>query len=404
MFVKDGCFRKDDTHMRYVGGTMLKVMTIFGTRPEAIKMAPVVKALEAADDMESIVTVTAQHREMLDQVLHLFSITPDYDLNIMSQGQTLYDVTCKALLGLQGVLKEAKPDVVLVHGDTTTTFVGALAAFYEGIPVGHVEAGLRTGNIYSPFPEEMNRKLTGAIGTYHFTPTSTSKSNLLKENINPAHLYVTGNTVIDALQTTVQTDYTFKEELLNQIDYINNKVILVTTHRRENLGDPMRNVYEAVRDIINEQADVEVIFPMHRNPKVRSIVQEVLGDMPRVHLIEPLEYEPFANLMARTYLIMTDSGGIQEEAPSLGKPVLVLRDTTERPEAVEAGTVKLVGTDKESVYRTATELLVNETAYLAMSNAVNPYGDGLASDRIVQALRHEFFEGQAKPTTFGKSY
>ena len=404
MFVKDGCFRKDDTHMRYVGGTMLKVMTIFGTRPEAIKMAPVVKALEAADDMESIVTVTAQHREMLDQVLHLFSITPDYDLNIMSQGQTLYDVTCKALLGLQGVLKEAKPDVVLVHGDTTTTFVGALAAFYEGIPVGHVEAGLRTGNIYSPFPEEMNRKLTGAIGTYHFAPTSTSESNLLKENINPAHLYVTGNTVIDALQTTVQTDYTFKEELLNQIDYINNKVILVTTHRRENLGDPMRNVYEAIRDIINEQADVEVIFPMHRNPKVRSIVQEVLGDMPRVHLIEPLEYEPFANLMARTYLIMTDSGGIQEEAPSLGKPVLVLRDTTERPEAVEAGTVKLVGTDKESVYRTATELLVNETAYLVMSNAVNPYGDGLASDRIVQALRHEFFEGQDKPTTFGKSY
>ena len=404
MFVKDGCFRKDDTHMRHVGGTMLKVMTIFGTRPEAIKMAPVVKALEAAEDMESIVTVTAQHREMLDQVLHLFSITSDYDLNIMSQGQTLYDVTCKALLGLQGVLKEAKPDVVLVHGDTTTTFVGALAAFYEGIPVGHVEAGLRTGNIYSPFPEEMNRKLTGAIGTYHFAPTSTSESNLLKENINPAHLYVTGNTVIDALQTTVQTDYTFKEELLNQIDYINNKVILVTTHRRENLGDPMRNVYEAIRDIINEQADVEVIFPMHRNPKVRNIVQDVLGHMDRVHLIEPLEYEPFANLMARTYLIMTDSGGIQEEAPSLGKPVLVLRDTTERPEAVEAGTVKLVGTDKESVYRTATELLMNETAYLAMSNAVNPYGDGLASDRIVQALRHEFFEGQAKPTTFGKSY
>lgn len=404
MFVKDGCFRKDDTHMRHVGGTMLKVMTIFGTRPEAIKMAPVVKALEAAEDMESIVTVTAQHREMLDQVLHLFSITSDYDLNIMSQGQTLYDVTCKALLGLQGVLKEAKPDVVLVHGDTTTTFVGALAAFYEGIPVGHVEAGLRTGNIYSPFPEEMNRKLTGAIGTYHFAPTSTSESNLLKENINPAHLYVTGNTVIDALQTTVQTDYTFKEELLNQIDYINNKVILVTTHRRENLGDPMRNVYEAIRDIINEQEDVEVIFPMHRNPKVRNIVQDVLGHMDRVHLIEPLEYEPFANLMARTYLIMTDSGGIQEEAPSLGKPVLVLRDTTERPEAVEAGTVKLVGTDKESVYRTATELLMNETAYLAMSNAVNPYGDGLASDRIVQALRHEFFEGQDKPTTFGKSY
>lgn len=381
---------------------MLKVMTIFGTRPEAIKMAPVVKALEAAPDMESIVTVTAQHREMLDQVLHLFSITPDYDLNIMSQGQTLYDVTCRALMGLQEVLKEAKPDVVLVHGDTTTTFVGALAAFYEGIPVGHVEAGLRTGNIYSPFPEEMNRKLTGAIGTYHFAPTITSEANLLKENINPDHLYVTGNTVIDALRTTVKEEYTFKEELLNKIDYVNQKVILVTTHRRENLGDPMRNVYEAIRDIIGEHEEVEVIFPMHRNPKVRSIVQEVLGDMPRVHLIEPLEYEPFANLMDRTYLIMTDSGGIQEEAPSLGKPVLVLRDTTERPEAVQAGTVKLVGTDKATVYSTAKELITNAEMYTAMSNAVNPYGDGLASERIVQALRHEFFENQEKPSSFGK--
>ena len=386
--------------MVYVGGIMVKVMTIFGTRPEAIKMAPVVKALEAAPDMESIVTVTAQHREMLDQVLHLFSITPDYDLNIMSQGQTLYDVTCRALMGLQEVLKEAKPDVVLVHGDTTTTFVGALAAFYEGIPVGHVEAGLRTGNIYSPFPEEMNRKLTGAIGTYHFAPTTTSEGNLLKENINPDHLYVTGNTVIDALQTTVKEDYTFKEELLNNIDYENQKVILVTTHRRENLGDPMRNVYEAIRDVIGEHDDVEVIFPMHRNPKVRSIVQDVLGDMDRVHLIEPLEYEPFANLMARTYLIMTDSGGIQEEAPSLGKPVLVLRDTTERPEAVQAGTVKLVGTDKESVYKAAKELITNEDIYKEMSNAVNPYGDGLASDRIVQALRHEFDNTQEKPSSF----
>lgn len=381
---------------------MLKVMTIFGTRPEAIKMAPVVKALEAAPDMESIVTVTAQHREMLDQVLHLFSITPDYDLNIMSQGQTLYDVTCRALMGLQEVLKEARPDVVLVHGDTTTTFVGALAAFYEGIPVGHVEAGLRTGNIYSPFPEEMNRKLTGAIGTYHFAPTTTSESNLLKENINPDHLYVTGNTVIDALQTTVKKDYTFTEELLNKIDYVNQKVILVTTHRRENLGDPMRNVYEAIRDIIGEHEEVEVIFPMHRNPKVRSIVQEVLGHMPRVHLIEPLEYEPFANLMDRTYLIMTDSGGIQEEAPSLGKPVLVLRDTTERPEAVQAGTVKLVGTDKATVYATAKELITNAEMYTAMSNAVNPYGDGLASGRIIQALRHEFFEHQEKPSSFGE--
>ena len=266
--------------------------------------------------------------------------------------------------------------------------------------MGHVEAGLRTGNIYSPFPEEMNRKLTGAIGTYHFAPTTTSEGNLLKENINPDHLYVTGNTVIDALQTTVKEDYTFKEELLNNIDYEHQKVILVTTHRRENLGDPMRNVYEAIRDIIGEHEDVEVIFPMHRNPKVRSIVQDVLGHMDRVHLIEPLEYEPFANLMARTYLIMTDSGGIQEEAPSLGKPVLVLRDTTERPEAVQAGTVKLVGTDKMSVYKAAKELITNEDIYKEMSNAVNPYGDGLASERIVQALRHEFDNTQEKPSSF----
>lgn len=379
----------------------LKVMTVFGTRPEAIKMAPLVKALEAAPDMEPIVTVTAQHREMLDQVLHLFNISPDYDLNIMSAGQTLYDVTDKALIGLKGVIEEAKPDVVLVHGDTTTTFAGALAAFYQQIPVGHVEAGLRTGNMYSPFPEEMNRKLTGSIATYHFAPTKTSETNLHRENVSAEHLYVTGNTVIDALSTTVKKEYHFEEELLNEIDYDNKRVILVTTHRRENLGDPMRQVYCAIRRLIGEFKDIEVIFPVHKNPKVREIVKEELGTVDRVHLIDPLDYEPFANLMARSHLVLTDSGGIQEEAPALGKPVLVLRDTTERPEAVTAGTVKLVGTDEATLYVTAAHLLRNKKAYDAMANAVNPYGDGKASERIVQALRYEFFHVGEKPKHFG---
>lgn len=380
---------------------MLKVMTIFGTRPEAIKMAPVVKALEASPHMESIVCVTAQHREMLDQVLNLFGIEPDYDLNIMSQGQTLFDVTTRALLGLKEVLEKAKPDVVLVHGDTTTTFAGALAAFYEGIPVGHVEAGLRTGNMYSPFPEEMNRSVTGVLAKYHFAPTSSSEANLLRENIDGTHIYVTGNTVIDALQTTVKEEYLFQEELLNTLDYVNRKIVLVTTHRRENLGEPMRNVYKAIRRIVENHDDVEVVFPVHRNPKVRAIVEEELGQVERVHLIDPLEYEPFANLMARSYLILTDSGGIQEEAPSLGKPVLVLRDTTERPEAVEAGTVKLIGTDLETVYETAHTLLSDRASYDQMSNAVNPYGDGQASNRIIQALRYEFTGEGERPKGFG---
>lgn len=380
---------------------MLKVMTIFGTRPEAIKMAPVVKALEAAPDMEAIVTVTAQHREMLDQVLNLFGITPQYDLNIMCQGQTLYDVTSKALLGLRDVLADAKPDVVLVHGDTTTTFAGALAAFYQEIPVGHVEAGLRTGNIYSPFPEEMNRKLTGSLASYHFAPTSSAEKNLMKENISSAHLYVTGNTVIDALQTTVKKDYHFDEELLNNLDYEGRRVVLVTTHRRENLGEPMRHVYKAIRRLVDAFDDIEVVFPVHRNPKVRQIVGEELGDVSRVHLIDPLEYEPFANLMARSYLLLTDSGGIQEEAPALGKPVLVLRNTTERPEAVTAGTVKLVGTDEDTVYTTAHRLLSDADAYEAMANSVNPYGDGIASQRIIEALRFEFLESGKKPSRFG---
>lgn len=379
---------------------MLKVMTIFGTRPEAIKMAPVVKALEAAPDMESIVTVTAQHRDMLDQVLHVFKITPDYDLNIMSQGQTLYDVTTRALMGLKDVLEQAQPDVVLVHGDTTTTFAGALAAFYQEIPVGHVEAGLRTGNIYSPFPEEMNRKLTGSLATYHFAPTAGSEQNLLKENVDKEHIYVTGNTVIDALQMTVQDGYHFEDDDLNTLDYEEKRIVLVTTHRRENLGEPMRHVYRAIRQLVDDFDDIQVVFPVHKNPKVRQVVQEELGHVDRVSLINPLDYEPFANLMARSYLVLTDSGGIQEEAPSLGKPVLVLRNTTERPEAVVAGTVHLVGTDRERVYKEAYTLLADEKAYKQMSNAVNPYGDGKATQRILQALRHEFLGTAARPDYF----
>ena len=334
--------------------------------------------------------------------MDLFDIKPDYDLNIMSQGQTLYDVTTKSLMGLKSVLEEAKPDVVLVHGDTTTTFAGALAAFYQEIPVGHVEAGLRTGNIYSPFPEEANRKLTGAIATYHFAPTASSEANLKKENVKEDHLYVTGNTVIDALDTTVKEDYTFADSALNDLDYDHKRIVLVTTHRRENLGEPMRHVYQAIRQLIADFDDIQVVFPMHKNPKVRAVVQEELGHVDRVTLIDPLDYEPFANLMARSYLILTDSGGIQEEAPALGKAVLVLRDTTERPEAVAAGTVKLVGTDKEVVYEKASELLSNPAAYATMSNAVNPYGDGQACRRIVEALRHEFLGDASKPDRFGK--
>lgn len=382
---------------------MLKVMTIFGTRPEAIKMAPLVKALEAAPDMESIVTVTAQHRDMLDQVLHVFKITPDYDLNIMSQGQTLYDVTTRALMGLKDVLEQAQPDVVLVHGDTTTTFAGALAAFYQEIPVGHVEAGLRTGNIYSPFPEEMNRKLTGSLATYHFAPTAGSEQNLLKENVDKEHIYVTGNTVIDALQMTVQDGYQFEDDDLNTLDYEGKRIVLVTTHRRENLGEPMRHVYRAIRQLVDDFDDIQVVFPVHKNPKVRQVVQEELGHVDRVSLINPLDYEPFANLMARSYLVLTDSGGIQEEAPSLGKPVLVLRNTTERPEAVVAGTVQLVGTDKDRVYEEAHTLLADEKAYKQMSNAVNPYGDGKATQRILEALRHEFLGTAARPDYFGNN-
>ena len=365
----------------------LRLMTVFGTRPEAIKMCPLVLEMgKYPDYIEPIVAVTAQHREMLDQVLELFNIKPDYDLNIMASGQTLYDITTKALNGLKEVIEEAKPDMVLVHGDTTTTFAGALAAFYAQVPVGHVEAGLRTGNKYSPYPEEMNRKLTGSIADMHFAPTSTSKANLLKENVNPETILVTGNTVIDALETTVKADYEFADAEFNKIFARGNRLILMTTHRRENLGEPMRNVYKALRKVLETHVDVEAIFPVHKNPKVREIVHEELGGLDRVHLIEPMDYEPFANLMGKVDIVLTDSGGIQEEAPALGKPVLVLRDTTERPEAVDAGTVKLIGTEYEDVLRETNLLLDDAEHYKKMAEATNPYGDGKACERIIRAI------------------
>lgn len=365
----------------------LKLMTVFGTRPEAIKMCPLVLEMRKYPEyIQPIVAVTAQHREMLDQVLDLFGIVPDYDLNIMTSGQTLYDVTTRALMGLKPVMEEAKPDMVLVHGDTTTTFAGALAAFYAQIPVGHVEAGLRTGNKYSPYPEEMNRKLTGAMADMHFAPTATSKGNLLKENVNPASILITGNTVIDALQTTVHGDYHFADEDFNRVFATGHKLILMTTHRRENLGEPMRHVYRALKSVLETHENVEAIFPVHKNPKVREIVNQELGHLSRVHLIEPMDYEPFANLMAKVDIVLTDSGGIQEEAPALGKPVLVLRDTTERPEAVEAGTVKLVGTAYEDVLQETNRLLDDANHYRSMAEAANPYGDGKACERIIKAI------------------
>ncbi|MBQ7884413.1 MAG: UDP-N-acetylglucosamine 2-epimerase (non-hydrolyzing) [Phascolarctobacterium sp.] len=362
-------------------------MTVFGTRPEAIKMCPLVLEMRKYPDyIEPIVAVTAQHREMLDQVLELFDIKPDYDLNIMASGQTLYDITTRALTGLKEVIEEAKPDMVLVHGDTTTTFAGALAAFYAQVPVGHVEAGLRTGNKYSPYPEEMNRKLTGSIADMHFAPTATSRENLLKENVSRDSIVVTGNTVIDALQTTVKANYEFADGDFNKIFARGNRLILVTTHRRENLGEPMRNVYKALRKVLETHADVEAIFPVHKNPKVREIVQEELGGLDRVHLIEPMDYEPFANLMGKVDIVLTDSGGIQEEAPALGKPVLVLRDTTERPEAVDAGTVKLIGTAYDVVLRETNLLLDDPQHYQKMAEAANPYGDGKACERIIKVI------------------
>ena len=384
----------------------IKVMSVFGTRPEAIKMAPLVKQLEKTPEIESIVCVTAQHREMLDQVLEIFDLHPQYDLNIMQSRQTLAGITTRALTGLEEVMGQEKPDIVLVHGDTSTTFAGALAAYYNQVKVGHVEAGLRTYDKYQPFPEEMNRKLTAAITDHHFAPTANAKANLLKENIKEDDIYVTGNTVIDALQATVKDSFDFHNPKLEEAIRSDHKLILMTTHRRENLGAPMRHVYQALKEVLKDNPDAEAIFPMHKNPKVREVAEAVLGKMERVHLLEPMDYEPFANLMARVDIVLTDSGGIQEEAPALGKPVLVLRNTTERPEAVTAGTVKLIGTGKEDVYAATSRLLNDEKYYRSMAEAVNPYGDGQAAKRIVTYLLHthgypvelmpEFHGGQDK--------
>lgn len=370
---------------------MIKVMSIFGTRPEAIKMAPLVKELERREETESIVCVTAQHRQMLDQVLDTFAITPDYDLNIMKQGQTLSDITTAALLGLEGVIKEARPDLILVHGDTTTTFAGALAAFYQQVAIGHVEAGLRTDNKYSPYPEEMNRQMVDRLTDMFFAPTALSRENLLRENVPAEKIYVTGNTAIDAMATTVRGDYTHPE-----LDWIgeNERLILLTAHRRENLGDPMRSIFRGVRRIVDEFPDVKVLYPIHLNPAVRQVAREVFEGCERIRLIEPLEVFDFHNFQNRSFIILTDSGGIQEEAPSLGKPVLVLRDTTERPEGIEAGTLKLVGTDEETIYRETRRLLTDEAEYRRMSRASNPYGDGHASQRIADAIIEKFRGGK----------
>lgn len=362
-----------------------KVMVVFGTRPEAIKMAPVVKELKKVNDIETIVVVTAQHREMLDQVLNLFNIEPDYDLNIMKDGQDLYSITSEVLNGLKEIMDKEKPHLVLVHGDTTTTFAGALAAFYQKIPVGHVEAGLRTRNKYSPYPEEMNRTLTGRLTELHFAPTDLSRENLLAESTAAFKIWVTGNTVIDALIETVRNNYQFGPELANI--NMNNRILLVTTHRRENWGNKMRDIYQALIDLVEEFSDVEVVFPVHMNPTVKDVAVEMLQGRDRVHLLKPLDYEPFANLMNISYLVLTDSGGLQEEAPSLGKPVLVLRDTTERPEAIQAGTVKLVGTIHKRVYDEAKLLLTNQQEYDKMAKAINPYGDGKAARRIVKVVK-----------------
>ncbi len=375
----------------------IKVMTIFGTRPEAIKMAPLVLELKKRpEEFEAIVTVTAQHREMLDQVLSIFDVQPDYDLNIMKDRQTLMDVTTRGLEGLDDVMKKVKPDIVLVHGDTTTTFIAGLAAFYNQIQVGHVEAGLRTWNKYSPYPEEMNRQLTGVLADLHFAPTDKSAANLQAENKKEERIFVTGNTAIDALKTTVKE--TYEHEVLTKLG--DDRLILLTAHRRENLGEPMKNMFRAVKRIVDEHQDVQVVYPVHLNPVVRETANDILGNDPRIHLIEPLDVIDFHNFAERAHIILTDSGGVQEEAPSLGVPVLVLRDTTERPEGIEAGTLKLAGTEEETIYTLAKELLIDEDVYKQMSQASNPYGDGLASKRICDAISYYFNRRENRPEAF----
>ncbi len=364
----------------------MKIMTVFGTRPEGIKMAPIIKEIEKRPEIESIICITAQHREMLDQVLSLFKIQPDYDLNIFKPGQSLAEITTRAIKGLEEVIIKERPDVLLVQGDTTTVFAGALAAFYQKVKIGHVEAGLRSGNLYSPYPEEANRKLTGVLTNFHFAPTERNRQNLLKEDYPAEKIFVTGNTVIDALKYTIKDNYIFENQVLNQLDYSNKRIILLTSHRRENIGRPMENIFKAVNDIVNKYKDVEVVFPMHLNPLVRDIARDIMGLNTRIHLIEPLEYEPFTNLMDKSHFVVTDSGGLQEEAPTLGKPVLVVREETERPEGVEAGTARLVGTEYDGVYSNMDLLLKNNDEYDIMAKAVNPYGDGRAAERIVEIL------------------
>ncbi|MFZ3591833.1 non-hydrolyzing UDP-N-acetylglucosamine 2-epimerase [Bacillus sp. DJP31] len=359
-----------------------KVMIVFGTRPEAIKMCPLVKELKTREKLDTVVCVTGQHREMLDQVLDTFKVIPDFDLSIMKNNQTLFDVTINILEKMKSVLEEVKPDVVLVHGDTSTTFVTSLACFYLQIPVGHVEAGLRTYDIYSPYPEEFNRQAVGIVAKYNFAPTEMSKENLLREGKDQSTIYVTGNTAIDALKTTVRADYSHE-----QIDWASgSKLIMITAHRRENLGDPMRNMFRAIKRIVDEYPDIKVVYPIHMNPVVRDAANEILGNSDRIRIIEPLEVVDFHNFLSRSYLILTDSGGIQEEAPSLGKPVLVMRDTTERPEGITAGTLKLVGTVEENIYNSFKSLLEDKDEYEKMSQASNPYGDGFASKRIADVL------------------
>lgn len=376
-----------------------KIMSVFGTRPEAIKMAPLVKALARRAGLESLCCLTGQHRQMLDSVMEIFSLEADYDLNIMQKQQSLSSITTRALLGMETVLQEAKPDLILVHGDTSTTFAGALAAFYHQVPVGHVEAGLRTYDAYSPFPEEMNRTLVSDIAALHFSPTAANAENLRKESVR-GEIFVTGNTVIDAMKTTVRKDFTFSVPELNGLDFANKRIIALTCHRRENYGKPMEDIFSAVKAIAQRYEDVEFVYPVHLSPAVRDCAKSFLGDVYRVHLIEPLDVEQMHNLMARCHFVMTDSGGLQEEAPALGKPVLVLRRETERPEAIAAGTVKLAGVEYDEILRLAGELLDKPESYAAMAQAVNPYGDGKACERIADAIEWYFGQKTEKPEDF----
>lgn len=377
----------------------IKIMSVFGTRPEAIKMAPLVRALAARPEFESVCCLTGQHREMLDSVMRIFALRADYDLNIMQQRQTLSSITSRTILGMEEVLDQAQPDLILVHGDTSTTFAGALSAFYHKIPVGHVEAGLRTYDKYSPFPEEMNRTLTGDIAALHFAPTSANADNLRRESVQ-GEIFITGNTVIDAMQTTVRQDYVFSEEKLRNLDYVNHRVITVTCHRRENYGQPMRNIMEAILELSEQHEDVDFVYPVHLSPDVRQTVFGILAGTPRVHLIDPIDVVEMHNLMARSYMVLTDSGGLQEEAPALGKPVLVLRRETERPEAITAGTVKLAGVEKNDILRLTNELLNDPAEYAKMARAVNPYGDGHACERIADAIAWHFGLSPKRPADF----